>query len=59
MISNITQRNAEEDLLGRTNHEVLAMLGMSEKDIKAEKKLGLKSKHLRFEEELDKKLDEA
>jgi replicative superfamily II helicase len=59
IISNVTQRNAEEDFLGATNHEVLAMLGMSEKDIKAEEKLGLKSKHLRYEQEIDKRLEET
>jgi activating signal cointegrator complex subunit 3 len=59
VISNITQRHAEEDLLGKTNHEVLAMLGMSEKDIKAEEKLGLRSKHLRYEQELDKQLEDT
>lgn len=58
MISNIAQRQTGEDELGRTNHEVLAMLGMSEKDIKAEEKLGLKIKQLRYENEVDKRLDD-
>jgi activating signal cointegrator complex subunit 3 len=37
---------AEEDE-GKTNHQVLAMLGMTEKDIRTEEKLGLHSKNVK------------
>lgn len=42
----MVQQNMDEDI-PTTNHEVLAMLGMTEKEIKTEEKLGLSVKQLK------------
>jgi activating signal cointegrator complex subunit 3 len=56
-LSNITQRTEMEEDIGKTNHEVLYMLGMTEKEIQMEERLGLKEKHLRLQKERDEQLE--